>query len=60
MENTLGFFGFCAAATAVASTGAIFRPGEWYKGLKKPSWRPVCTENLISSHSERESMNLPQ
>ena len=40
MENTLGFFGFCAAVIAVASTGAIFRPGDWYKGLKKPSWRP--------------------
>jgi benzodiazapine receptor len=40
MENTLGFFGFCAAVIVVASTGAIFRPGEWYKALKKPSWRP--------------------
>lgn len=40
MENTLGFLGFCAAVIAVASTGAIFRPGELYKGLKKPSWRP--------------------
>jgi len=40
MENTLGFLGFCAAVIAVASTGAIFRPGDWYKGLKKPSWCP--------------------
>jgi translocator protein len=21
-------------------TGALFRPGEWYERLKKPSWRP--------------------
>jgi translocator protein len=40
MKNTLGFLGFCAAVIAVASTGAIFPPGDWYKGLKKPSWRP--------------------
>ena len=40
MENTVGFLGFCVAVIVVASTGAIFRPGEWYKGLKKPSWRP--------------------
>jgi len=40
MENTFGFLGFCAAVIAVASTGAIFRPGDWYKGLKKPSWCP--------------------
>jgi translocator protein len=40
MKNTLGFLGFCAAVIAVASTGAIFRPGDWYKGLKKPSWCP--------------------
>jgi benzodiazapine receptor len=40
MENALGFLGFCAVVIAVASTGAIFRPGDWYKGLKKPSWCP--------------------
>jgi len=40
MENTLGLFGFCAAVIVDASPGAIFRPDEWYKGIKKLSWRP--------------------
>jgi benzodiazapine receptor len=40
LENTLGFLGFCAAVIAIASTGAIFRPGDWYKELEKPSWCP--------------------
>ena len=40
MGNTLGFLGFCAVVIAVASTGAIFRPGDWYKALQKPSWCP--------------------
>jgi translocator protein len=31
---------FIAASFAAASTGAIFRPGEWYKQLDKPRWRP--------------------
>jgi benzodiazapine receptor len=31
------FLGACALA---ASMGVIFRPGEWYEGLAKPSWRP--------------------
>lgn len=26
---------FCAAAT-----GGIFKPGDWYEGLEKPSWTP--------------------
>lgn len=25
---------------AAASTGAIFKPGDWYFNLKKPSWTP--------------------
>jgi translocator protein len=31
------FFGLSFAA---ASTGAVFRPGAWYAGLRKPSWTP--------------------
>lgn len=33
----LGFFGACFAT---AASGAIFTPGPWYEGLKKPWWRP--------------------
>jgi benzodiazapine receptor len=33
----LGFVGACALA---ASMGALFRPGDWYARLAKPSWRP--------------------
>ncbi len=29
-----------ALCLAAASTGAIFKPGEWYWGLAKPSWNP--------------------
>ena len=25
---------------ATASTGAIFKPGEWYQELRRPSWTP--------------------
>lgn len=25
---------------AAASTGALFKPGEWYRGLQRPSWTP--------------------
>lgn len=25
---------------AAASTGAMFKPGEWYRGLVRPSWTP--------------------
>jgi tryptophan-rich sensory protein len=28
------------AVIAVASTGAIFKPGPWYETLAKPSWTP--------------------
>lgn len=31
---------FCLINLAAASSGAIFRPGEWYAGLAKPSWTP--------------------
>ena len=32
--------GFIAACFLAAVTGALFRPGEWYERLAKPSWRP--------------------
>ena len=31
---------FIAACFCVALSGALFRPGTWYEGLAKPSWRP--------------------
>ena len=34
------FFTFLAACGVAAATGAIFKPGEWYDGLVKPSWFP--------------------
>jgi len=33
----LPFILLCAAA---ATTGALFRPGDWYKEIPKPSWTP--------------------
>jgi tryptophan-rich sensory protein len=34
------FFTFLAACGAAAATGAMFQPGDWYKGLNKPRWTP--------------------
>ena len=34
------FFTFLAACGAAAATGAMFQPGEWYRGLNKPGWTP--------------------
>jgi translocator protein len=34
------FFTFLAACGAAATTGAMFKPGDWYEGLKKPDWFP--------------------
>ncbi|MEO0820652.1 MAG: TspO/MBR family protein [Pseudomonadota bacterium] len=31
---------FVVASGAAASSGTIFKPGDWYEGLKHPSWRP--------------------
>ena len=38
--SLLMLFAFGGASFAAASTGAIFRPGEWYSRLDKPRWRP--------------------
>ena len=40
MTSTLGMLGFFAACFAVSTTGAFFRPGDWYERLAKPRWRP--------------------
>ena len=34
------FFTYLAACGAAAATGAMIQPGEWYRGLSKPSWTP--------------------
>ncbi|RYH06357.1 TspO/MBR family protein [Tropicimonas sp. IMCC6043] len=34
------FLIFLAACFAAGSTGALFAPGEWYRGLRKPAWTP--------------------
>lgn len=31
---------FITAVFAVAASGALFRPGSWYQGLRKPAWHP--------------------
>ncbi|UWQ21972.1 tryptophan-rich sensory protein TspO [Jannaschia sp. W003] len=31
---------YLAACGAAAATGALFRPGAWYAGLRKPRWTP--------------------
>jgi len=35
--SLLVFIGICVAT---AMTGILFKPGEWYKALDKPSWTP--------------------
>lgn len=39
-ENLVALALFMLANLGAASSGAIFRPGEWYKGLAKPPWTP--------------------
>lgn len=39
--NSLVFLlGFVVASFCAGATGLIFRPGNWYRQLKKPLWRP--------------------
>ena len=38
--SLLALFAFLAANLAAASSGAIFKPGDWYETLQKPSWVP--------------------
>ncbi|THD85583.1 tryptophan-rich sensory protein [Aliigemmobacter aestuarii] len=39
MDFTL-FLIFLLACGPAAATGAMFSPGEWYRGLSKPRWTP--------------------
>jgi len=39
-SSLLALLGFIAACFLAALTSALFRPGEWYVRLAKPSWRP--------------------
>jgi tryptophan-rich sensory protein len=36
----LSFIPFLVAVVAIAASGAVFRPGEWYLSLDKPWWTP--------------------
>ncbi len=40
VNSTIILLGFIAACFLAASPGAVFRPGEWYERLAKPTWRP--------------------
>jgi len=40
MDGWLSLLVFIVACVAVASTGAIFQPGSWYRNLEKPRWNP--------------------
>ncbi|MBB3308535.1 tryptophan-rich sensory protein [Rhizobium sp. BK196] len=40
IHSLLVLAAFEAASFAAAATGVIFRPGDWYKQLDKPGWRP--------------------
>jgi tryptophan-rich sensory protein len=36
----LSLAGFIGAVFAAATTGAVFKPGQWYRDLAKPTWTP--------------------
>ena len=36
----MSLLGFILACAAAAAPGIIIRPGEWYRALAKPCWRP--------------------
>lgn len=40
MSEIVSVLPFIVAVIAVASSGAVFMPGEWYRSLNKPSWTP--------------------
>lgn len=39
-RSILGLAGWLGVCFAVAATGGLFTPGEWYATLEKPSWNP--------------------
>lgn len=40
LDSLLNLAIFVAAVVVTGASGAIFRPGAWYAGLRKPSWTP--------------------
>lgn len=38
--DPMSFVAFLLCVLVVASSGAVFRPGAWYRTLSKPSWTP--------------------
>ena len=40
MTSLLGLMAFIGLCFLTALSGAFFMPGEWYRGLAKPSWNP--------------------
>jgi len=40
MEQYISLGVFILLVFAAASTGAVFKPGEWYETLDKPGWTP--------------------
>lgn len=40
MVNWPALLVFIAINCAAAGTGGVFRPGQWYETLRKPSWTP--------------------
>ena len=40
MSSGLALAGFLAASFAAASSGAVFKPDDWYLTLRKPGWTP--------------------
>jgi benzodiazapine receptor len=40
LKSIFGLAGWLVLCFGVAAFGAQFLPGEWYAGLKKPSWNP--------------------
>ena len=40
MSSGLALAGFVLAAFAAASSGALFKPDDWYRTLRKPGWTP--------------------
>ena len=40
VTDLIALTGFLAVCCVVASSGAYFRPGQWYRDLSKPSWTP--------------------
>jgi benzodiazapine receptor len=40
MDAIVSAFVFVLACAAAAAPGFVFRPGNWYRELAKPSWRP--------------------